>query len=71
MSDILEKIKKLQVLAERGLDGERENAEKMVEILMKKHGISTVDLEEEKENYYLFAYNGKTERQLLIQVSND
>ena len=45
MSNYLELAKKLKALAERGVDGEKLNAEAMLQKLMKKHDISIDELE--------------------------
>lgn len=45
MSNILELAKKLKALADRGVDGEKLNAEAMLQKLMKKHNISADELE--------------------------
>lgn len=52
--DIIEKIKKVKRLAEKGVDGEKESAQKRVEEMMQRYGITEADLDEEKEE--LFAY---------------
>ena len=44
-------LKKIRALAERGVGGEAENAEKLLARMMKKYGISEAELDEEgKEN---------------------
>lgn len=64
----VQRIKKLQALAERGVGGEKETAEKMLQRLLKKNGINTLEeLEKDKVEYSLFSYNGKHEIQLLAQ----
>ena len=62
----IQRIKKLQVLAERGVGGEK--AEKMLQKMLKKNGIRSLDeLQSEESEYTLFSYNGKHERKLLVQ----
>ena len=54
MSKYIELAKKLKALADRGIGGEKVNAEKMLNALMKKHKKSIEDIEGEKqEDYYL------------------
>lgn len=61
-------MKKLQALAERGVGGEKETAQKMLQQMLKKNGISSLkELEDEKVEYTLFSYNGKHEIKLLKQ----
>lgn len=45
MSKYIELAKKLKALADRGIGGEKINAEKMLNALMKKHGISMQEIE--------------------------
>lgn len=63
-----ERIKKLQALAERGVGGEKDTAQKMLSKLLEKNGISSLEeLETDKVEYYLFSYSGKHEIALLKQ----
>ena len=49
------KLKKLLALAERGVQGEVENARKLLEKLCKEHGVSIEELlDENQEKYYRF-----------------
>ena len=62
------RIKKLQGLAERGVGGEKETAQRMLDKMLKENGITTLEeLEKEKYEYTLFSYNGKHEIKLLRQ----
>lgn len=64
----VERIKKLQALAERGVGGEKTTAEKMLQRLLEKNGISTLEeLEEDEAEYFLFSYKGRHEIKLLKQ----
>lgn len=54
MSKYIELAKKIKALAEQGIDGEKENAEKLLKSLMKKHNISIEDLEDEKIEPFYF-----------------
>lgn len=65
---MIQRIKKLQALAERGVGGEKETAAKMLQRLLEKNGISTLEeLEKEEVEYFLFSYNGRHEIKLLKQ----
>lgn len=46
--------RKLKALADRGVDGEKLNGEKMLADLMAKHKITLADIEGEKQNDYFF-----------------
>lgn len=62
------RIKKLQALAERGVGGEKETAQRMLDKMLKENGITTLkELENEEYEYTLFSYNGKHEIKLLRQ----
>ncbi len=64
----LQRIRKLQALAERGVGGEKDTAEKMLQKMLEKNGIKSLDeLETEKVEYFLFSYSGKHEITLLKQ----
>lgn len=64
----LSRIKKLQALAERGVGGEKTTATVMLEKLLLKNGITSIDeLEKDEVEYFLFGYNGKHEKALLKQ----
>lgn len=64
----MQRMKKLQTLAERGVGGERDTAEKMLQKMLKKNGIRSLDeLQSEQYEYVLFPYNGKYEKKLLKQ----
>lgn len=64
----IQRIKKLQALAERGVGGEKTTAEKMLQKMLEKNGISSLDeLEKDEVEYFLFSYKGRHEIKLLKQ----
>lgn len=64
----IQRIKKLQALAERGVGGEKDTAERMLQKMLERNGIKSLDeLQSEEPEYTLFSYNGKHERKLLVQ----
>lgn len=64
----IQRIKKLQALAERGVGGEKTTAQKKLAKLLKDNGINSLDeLQKEKYEYTIFSYNGKHEIKLLRQ----
>ena len=64
----IQRIKKLQTLAERGVGGEKDTAERMLQKMLERNGIKSLDeLQSEEYEYTLFSYNGKHERKLLVQ----
>nr|DAU50071.1 MAG TPA: Protein of unknown function (DUF2786) [Caudoviricetes sp.] len=63
-----ELLKKLQALAERGVGGEKEGAERKLKELIKKYGIEEDGLLEDKEEEFEFHFKGKWEKKLLRQL---
>lgn len=64
----LELMKKLMALAERGVGGEKETAQRKLEQLMKKYKIDEADLSEEKTEDFDFRYKNEFEKRLLRQL---
>lgn len=54
MEKYIELAKKLFALADKGMGGEKINAQSMLEKIMKKHGLSIEDIEGEKQTEYFF-----------------
>lgn len=63
-----ELLKKLQALAERGVGGEKETAERKLKQLIKKYGIEEAELSEDKIMDFDFKYHSKWEQKLLRQL---
>lgn len=61
MSKEIELAKKLKALADRGEGGEKETAEAMLKMHLKKHGLTLEDIESEaiKEHYFNIPDNGE------------
>ena len=57
-------LKKVRALAEHGVGGEAENAEKLLARMMKKYGISEAELDEETR----VRHDGGEEKKILKQV---
>jgi hypothetical protein len=71
MSKYIELAKKIKALADKGIDGEKENAAKLLDSLMKKHNISMADLEDEKIEMFYFqipSYKHDLEYRILHQL---
>lgn len=65
----IQRIKKLQALAEQGVGGEKTTAQKKLAKLLKDNGINSLDeLQKEEYEYTIFSYNGKHEIKLLRQL---
>lgn len=68
--EILDKIKKVKALADRGTEGEKANAEKMLKIMMDKYGIKDEDIVSDKVELYLIDTENQLFIQLLVQICN-
>ena len=64
----MELLKKLQALAECGVGGEKETAERKLRELMKKYGIDEIDFSEDKLEEFEFKYSNPQEEQLIKQL---
>ena len=62
------KLRKLQALAERGEGGEKANAQRMLEKLLARHGLSLDDLADERREIRWFAAVNKFDRRLAAQI---
>lgn len=58
---IIELLKKIKALADKGIGGEKDNAERKLELLMQKHGITLESLEKHLVSYRDFKYPPGTE----------
>lgn len=55
-------LKKIRALAEHGVGGEAENAEKLLARMMKKYGISEAELDEETRVRHDFTFSPRNGR---------
>ena len=67
MELIVEKLKKIKELADRGEAGEALAAKEKLHNLLSKYGLSIEDLEDVKISSYKFKYVSVAERQIIIQ----
>jgi hypothetical protein len=66
-----ETLRKILELSKRGYDGEKDNAEAMLFMFMKKHSLTFEDLEKCEDNVikeYEFTYKGLFEKDMLFQI---
>lgn len=68
MDRIIDKLKKLLALAERGERGEADNARRILEAELRKNGLTLEDICAGNRKTRMFKYNSNEERTLLIQV---
>lgn len=69
MSNIIDLAKKLKALADRGIGGEKLNAERMLQNLMRKHNISLEEIEGEIRDFVSFILKPE-QRKLFAQVAS-
>lgn len=62
------KLRKLQALAERGVGGEKETAQRMLEKLLARHGLSVEDLDDERRKIRWFPAPTKFDARLAGQI---
>jgi hypothetical protein len=62
------KMKKLLALADRGVGGEQATAQRMLQKLLNKHGLSIDDLLDEKKVDYTIKFTGAQEKILAFQT---
>ncbi|MFY3630812.1 hypothetical protein ACOTFH_29625 [Achromobacter xylosoxidans] len=65
-----ERMLKLLALARRGEGGERDNAQRFLDRMLQKHGLTLADLDDQEQptEWQRFAYGKDMERRLLEQV---
>ena len=66
--EILERLRKMKALANAGVGGERENAEKLLEELAARHGINLDDLEGDEVEKYVVKFSQTWQRDLFNQL---
>lgn len=64
----VERIKKIYALAMQGVDGEKEQAQELLDKLILKYAISLDVLEEDKIDDYCFKYHGEEQKRILFQI---
>lgn len=63
-----DKLRKILELAERGVDGERNNAKQMLQDLMAKYGVTLEELTSPQVKRYWLRYKYPFERSLILQI---
>jgi len=67
METIIEKLKKVRALAERGEAGEAQAAKLMLDRLLSKHGLTIEDITDDVKHSYLFKYTFANEKSVMLQ----
>lgn len=62
-------LNKLKALAERGVGGEKETAQRKLQELMEKYEIDENDLSDDKKEKYQFKYKNEFEKKLIKQIA--
>lgn len=68
MSNKNELLLKLKELAKRGINGEKENATKLLHKLMKKYGISEEEIQEEEKKDVIITLKNQAEKRICRQI---
>lgn len=68
MDRIIDRLKKLLALAERGERGEADNARRMLEAELQRHGLTLDDIRSERKSTRVLKYCSNEELQLIIQI---
>ena len=68
MKDKTVLLQKLKALANKGIGGEKQNAERMLNSLMAKYNISEAELSEDKIIEANFTYHGEAQKTILVQI---
>ena len=69
MTDSLKfKLQKLLTLSKRGIDGEKLNAEVLLNKLLKKHNVSLSQIESEEKQMRFYSYTSPETRQILVNI---
>lgn len=67
METIIEKLKKVKELADRGEAGEALAAKALLMKLLEKHGLTLEDIEDDIKHSYLFKYTYAREKTVMLQ----
>ena len=66
---IRERIRKLYQLVEQGIGGKKENAQKILDKLLAKHGITLSEIvDDDHEEEFIIKFKGSFEKRLLTQI---
>ena len=65
---ILDRIRKIRELALRGVAGEKEGAQQLLEELVKKYHLEDYEFDEDEEKDFDFEFHGLQEKKILLQV---
>lgn len=68
METILDRLRKIEALANSGVAGERENARRMLAALCEKHGLSPQQITSPDRSWQKFRFRGEKERLIFQQV---
>lgn len=68
MDTFIDKLRKIEKLANCGIDGECKNAARMLQNLLSRHGLTLEDLAEENKKEYRMNYRTIWEKMLLLQI---
>lgn len=65
---IMEKLRKIKALADKGVGGEVIAAQEALNRLLKEHGLTLEDISDEQRKDYEFKYSNEREMALMMQI---
>ena len=65
MESLVERLKKIEALANGGSEGERENAQRLLDQLCRKYSVTLEQIADQKKSWHAFAVRGERERKLF------
>lgn len=66
--EVMRRLRKLLELAQRGVEGEKDNAERMLAKTMAKYGVKMEELDDQQTSLCMFTITNSNEERLLAQV---
>ena len=68
MNRLIDRLKKIERLAESGIEGERESAKRLLNDLCQRHNVTLEQLCDDKKEWVKFIVKNRIERKILFQV---
>lgn len=65
METLIDRLKKIEALAKGGLEGERENAQRMLDELCARYGVTLEQLADQEKRMHWFPVRGKQAKELF------
>lgn len=69
MELLIDKLRKIEALAQGGVEGEKETAQRMLDALCKKHGVTLEQIVSSEKKPYRFSFKDQLDAALLSHVA--